>query len=212
MLADRESAPICGIILAAGTSTRMGRAKHRLPLNGKPLLQHAIDATDGAQLSEIIVVVGDQARDVVAALALPGRARVAVNADFALGLASSLRCGLRAAGDNAVAAAILLGDEPEVASATIDAVIDAWRQSDAPIARATYTDAGGSVTPGHPVVIDRSLWPLVDELRGDEGLRAIIRAYPEWVLDVEVPHDPPRDIDTPDDYRAAGGDVSFGDP
>lgn len=205
MRAGRADARICGIILAAGASTRMGRAKQRLPLHGKPLLQHAIDAAGRTRLAEIVVVLGDEAQDIAAALVLPDRSRVAVNADFAQGLASSLRCGLRAAGADADAAAIVLGDEPAMTAAAIDTVIAEWRTSDLPIARAMYAAAGAARVPGHPVVIDRSLWALADDLRGDEGLRSIIRAHPEWVLDVEMRDAPPADIDTQEDYRAAGG-------
>ncbi len=205
---DRADAAICGIILAAGASTRMGRAKQRLPFHGKPLLQHVIDAAAAAELSDIIVVLGHSSGDIAASLRLPERTRVVVNAEFATGLASSLRRGLGAAADRARAAAILLGDEPSVAATTIDTVLGAWRASEAPIARAVYRTGDGLPVPGHPVVIDRALWRLVDDLRGDEGLRAIVRAHPEWTLDVALGGPPPADIDTPGEYRAAGGDAA----
>jgi len=197
-------ARVCGIVLAAGRSERMGAAKQLLPLHGKPLVQHVVDAAGAsATLDEIVVVLGRDAQQVTSALRLPARGRVAVNAAYESGLASSLQMGVRAAGA-CDGAAILLGDEPGMTPELIDRVVDAWRGAKEPIVRPAYTRGEHGRTPGHPVVVARVAWPEIERLRGDEGVRAIIAEHGEWLRELDIDAPPPADIDTPEDYRRAG--------
>jgi len=78
----------------------------------------------------------------------------------------------------------------------IAALVEAHAVSDAPILRAAYRGRAG-----HPVVLDRSIWPDVAALRGDAGARALIAAGAGPVALVEVGGDAPQDIDTPEDHR-----------
>ena len=82
-----------GIILAAGRGARMGRPKQLLPLDGRPLLQHVIDAAVAAPLDGIVVVLGHASDEVAAALALPPGVTIAVNPLHAQGQSTSLRTG-----------------------------------------------------------------------------------------------------------------------
>jgi molybdenum cofactor cytidylyltransferase len=196
---------ISGVVLAAGASTRMGRPKQLLPLDGRPLLQHVLDAAAGSQLGEIILVLGAHASEVRGAIALPagGRVRVIVNEQYERGQSESLRCALAAADPDAAAAAILLGDQPGVTSARIDEVLAGFRAGTAPIARPVY----GGGTPGHPVVIARHLWPEVERVRGDEGMRSLLAAHPEWLAAIPVAGAAPADVDTGEDYARARADA-----
>ena len=76
---DNRRPFLSGIILAAGTSTRMGRAKQLLPLDNRPLLQHVVDATAASCLDEIILVLGHGAEEIRAAIPCPTRVRVEVS-------------------------------------------------------------------------------------------------------------------------------------
>jgi len=184
---------VTGIILAAGRSSRMGRPKQLLPLDGRPLLQHVVDA--GAEVfDDVILVLGHDAEAIAAALDLPPGVRVVVNPDHVDGQATSLRAGLDHAPEGARAVAILLGDQPEVRVDAIRAVVAAQGVSDAPILRAAYRGR-----PSHPVVLERSVWPGAEALRGDAGARALIAAHAGRVELVEVGGEPPEDIDTPED-------------
>lgn len=193
---------LSGIILAAGSATRMGRPKQLLPLRGRCLLQHVIDAAAGSCLDEILVILGDHAEEIQTVLQLPrGRAvRIVVAAEYAEGQSSSLRAGLRACDAQSRAAGVLLGDQPGVSSAIIDRVAACCLAADRPIVRPVYSGAGGR-TPGHPVFLARRLWPEVVTLRGDQGARALISAHPEWLLEIVIDAVAPADIDTAEDYR-----------
>jgi len=181
--------------LAAGTSSRLGRPKQLLDLDGKAVLQHVLDAAEGGGLDEILVVVGHRATEIGAAVRLPPRARFVHNPDYAAGQSTSLRAGLRAADPASGAAVVLLGDQPGVLPAAIAAVVQAWRSGEGPAAQASY---GGR--PGHPTLFDRSLWLDLERSTGDEGARSLLAVHPEWLRPVAAGDRPPDDIDTEEDY------------
>ncbi len=189
---------VTGIILAAGTSSRLGRPKQLLDLAGKPVLQHVIDVLRSAPVDEIVLVLGHRADEIAAAVPATGHARLVVNANYSAGQSTSFRTGLRAASDRSRAAVILLGDQPGIRLEAVTAVIEAWRGGGAGAVQAAY---GG--VPGHPVLFDRSLWSELERAQGDEGARGILAAHPRWRTLVEIGGEPPRDIDTEDDYARA---------
>ncbi len=191
---------IAGVVLAAGTSSRLGRPKQLLPLQGKPLTQHVIDATIAAGLDEVVVVLGHAAEEVKAGLELPPQARIVVNPEYEAGQSTSLRTGLGALGPDVKAAVVLLGDQPGIKANVIRSVVDAYRQSGGPVVRASYEGK-----PGHPVLFDRKLWSELQQVEGDRGARDLLAAHPEWVATVEVKGDPPGDVDDWDDYERVSG-------
>ena len=195
---------VSGVVLAAGASTRMGRPKQLLPLAGRPLLQHVVDAALASSLDEVIVVLGHCADEVEAALTLDGHARAVRNPDFGEGQITSLRCGLAAVKPDARAAAILLGDQPSLRGEAIDEMLAAFLAAGARAARPVFPDAGGR--PGHPVLLAREIFRELQPLRGDQGARTLFEEKRPGVLEVAVAGEPPPDIDTPDDFaRIAPG-------
>ena len=185
---------VCGIVLAAGRGVRMGGTpKQLLPLGGRPLLQHVLDAAADAGVEGLVVVLGHAADRIAPALRLPPGARVVVNPRHDEGQSTSLGVALAAMPPEASAALVLLGDQPEVRPEAIRAVIAG--AADAPVVRASY---GG--VPGHPVLLDRSLWPQLARGRGDAGARGLIAARGERPALVELGGAAPADIDTPEDY------------
>lgn len=187
---------VCGAVLAAGAGRRFGTAKQLARLEGRPLLQWALDAAcDARSLDDVVVVLGARAGEVRAAVR-PGRARVVECPGWAEGLAASLRCAARAA-----AAAdwlvVTLGDEPRMTPAAIDAVVAAALAAPADVAAVR---ARWGSRPGHPVALPRRLFDAVDGLRGDAGARHLLRD--QVVLEVECgPASASVDIDTPEDLR-----------
>jgi molybdenum cofactor cytidylyltransferase len=201
---------LSGIILAAGASTRMGRLKQLLPLGDRCLLQHVVDAAAASCLDEIVVVLGYRAEEIRETLHLPARraARIVVAADYAQGQSASLRAGLRAAGPEACAAAILLGDQPQVTAQLIDRMAREYLNSNSAIVRPVYIERDGGRVPGHPVLLARRIWPEVEKLEGDQGARTLIAAHPECVHEIPIEGVPPVDIDTGEDHQRAAQDAS----
>ena len=192
---------VAAIVLAAGSSRRMGRPKQLLPLAGRPLLQHVLDAAAGAAVAETVLVLGHEAEAIRRAVRLAANARVVVNAAYAGGQSTSLACGLGAAGEDVVAAVVLLGDQPQVTSALVDAVVAAFRRGTAAAVRPVWRDPSGAARPGHPVVLARRLWPAVAALTGDHGARTLFATHPEWLDVLPMPGDPPVDVDDPAGYQ-----------
>jgi molybdenum cofactor cytidylyltransferase len=186
---------ITGIVLAAGTSSRLGRPKQLLNLAGKPVLRHVIETLAETPVDEIVVVLGHRADEMRSAIA-GAKLRVAVNQDYRAGQSSSLRTGLNAASERSRAAVILLGDQPGVRSTSVKAVIQAWRDGGALAVQASY-----SGVPGHPALFDRSTWPELLQVEGDEGARSILAGHPQWRTLIEVGGSPPLDVDTEEDYE-----------
>jgi molybdenum cofactor cytidylyltransferase len=186
---------IAGVILAAGTSSRLGRPKQLLELAGKPVLQHVLDVAEASLLDEMVVVLGHNAAEVEGAVRLSHRARVTHNPDYAEGQSTSFHAGLRATGPDADAAVVLLGDQPGLRTEVIDSVIEAYRGGAGPVVQASY-----SGQPAHPTLFARSVWPQLEAVRGDRGARAVLEAHPEWRTLVDVGGEPPDDIDTEQDY------------
>lgn len=185
-----------GVILAAGASSRLGTPKQLLPLDGRPLLQHVLDSAASAALDPIVLVLGHQAAEVEAAVALPAPARVVRNPDHGEGQATSLRCGLAALEAEVRAAVILLGDQPRIAPAAIREALAAYQRTGGPVVRTMYRGR-----PGHPVLLDRSIWPTVMAQSGDQGARDVLERHPEWIVTLERREDPPADIDSLEDYE-----------
>jgi molybdenum cofactor cytidylyltransferase len=186
---------ISGVVLAAGTSSRLGRPKQLLELEGRPLLQHVVDAAVASGLDEVVVVLGHESERIASALTLPPGTWVVINRDYEAGQSTSLRAGLDSVDPRAGAAAVLLGDQPGLTSAAIRKVLDAWRESDAPIVRALWQG-----TPGHPVILARSEWEFVGKLEGDRGARDLIAGSGRAEV-IEMDEPPVADVDTWEQYE-----------
>jgi molybdenum cofactor cytidylyltransferase len=186
-----------GLILAAGSSRRMGSPKQLLDIAGRPLLEVVVGHACAARLDDVLVVLGAAAGEIREKVDL-GRARVLVNPDHASGMASSLRAGMAALDDKVDRVVVILGDQPEIGDGLIDRLLDLQERSGLPAAAMSFD---GLLHP--PVVLQRELWGDLASLEGDVGCRAVIRARPELVASLASGQDlkHPVDLDTPEDYR-----------
>jgi molybdenum cofactor cytidylyltransferase len=177
------------VILAAGASRRYGSPKQLVIVDGRTLLEHAIDSAMEVGLAPVVAVVPVW-------LSRPARLsderlRWIRNPFPERGMSLSLRLGIDALGDDVEAAVILLGDQPRLPAGSIAAILAA--RGERPVVASA---ADGILAP--PILLERSHFHLVDGLSGDVGLRQILLADPDLVRAVPVAAHAP-DVDTPDD-------------
>jgi len=186
-----------GLVLAAGSSRRMGSPKQLLVIDGKPLLGLVVEQANKSKLDQVVVVLGASADEIRSHVEL-GRAGVLVNPDHASGMASSLRAGLASLGDEVDRVVVILGDQPDVDASRLNQLLELQRSAGLPAAALSFN---GLLHP--PVVLERELWGDLMALEGDVGCRAVIRAKPELVAKLAVAGDlrHPIDVDTPEDYE-----------
>jgi molybdenum cofactor cytidylyltransferase len=188
---------ISGLILAAGTSSRMGQPKQLLPFRGTILLDWVMAQAEAASaLNEVIVVLG-RAADEIQPRLRSTRAKVIVNPVFTEGCSGSYKAGMATIDPRAEAVMVLLGDQPGVESAVIDQVAEDWRTKAGTIALTSYRGRRG-----HPMVFARELFDQLRQLSGDKAAWKILDAHPNWVRDVAVDYAFPDDVDTRQDYEA----------
>ncbi len=190
------------IILAAGASSRMGTPKQLLPLGGKPLLLHTVEAALASAAWPVVVVLGAQAEKIRPLLA---RHPVIVveNSAWSEGMASSIRTGIMALQQFSRAfdaALVALCDQPAFSADTIVQLLAAQRATSRSITAARYHGRNGA-----PALFLREHFPALGALTGEEGARALLNPADANLRDaictVELPEFG-ADLDTPRDYQA----------
>lgn len=193
----RQDRATAAVILAAGLGVRFGGRKLLSELEGRPLLQHVLDLVASLPVEPVVVVLGRDADELRAACRWRAEV-IVVNPRPGAGLASSVRRGLgELEHTRADRALMLLGDQPWLRVAQVQVLLAA--QSVRPLAVPRYQR-----TPGAPVLVDRSAWPLAVQLHGDQGFSQLFATHPELVTYVDVPGTNP-DVDSPADLSRDAG-------
>ena len=192
---------ITAIVLAAGKSERIGRPKPLLPTSdGIPFLAAILDTMTSTAVDEVRVVVGHAAEQVID---LGGLVRHVIvhNRDFERGMLSSVQEGVRALPSGTTAFLIWPVDHPLVQADTVERIIAAWKERNAPVVVPVYQGKRG-----HPTLFSAKLGAELLRAPAEEGARAVVHAHEKQLVEVEV-DDPGilTDIDTPQAYRKAFG-------
>ena len=191
---------IPAIVLAAGRSSRMGRAKATLPAgDGHTFLTRIVATFLGAGVDDVIVVVGHDADQIASSFSESGLpARFVVNREYDRGQLSSLLAGLGVVDRPGVSATLVtLVDVPLVSVATVRTVIETYRRTGAPIVRPTSGDRHG-----HPLLIGRVLFEKLRAADPSTGAKPIVRAHASADGDIAVDDEGAfADIDTEEEYR-----------
>jgi molybdenum cofactor cytidylyltransferase len=186
---------ISAIVLAAGSSRRMGADKLSLPWGDGTVLDAALRPFLGlAEIDEVVVVVRGGALPVF----VSGRARVLVNEHADEGMGSSLRVGVAGADPTAEAYVLALGDMPGLGADRVRSLLAAWRGSGKGILVPVFEGRRG-----HPVVMAGSYRGALLASSGDVGARRLLAENREDLALCEV-MDPAvvADLDTSGDYEA----------
>ena len=183
------------LILAAGASRRLGRPKQLEPWGPTNLLGHVVDRVRQLPVDEIWVVLGYESDAILEATDLED-VGVIENPEWEEGIASSIRVGLDALTrlSRSDQALIAVGDQPDTPAEVFNELLSSHAKSGKPASVPKFRYIWGN-----PVVVDRSLWPRLMSLEGDEGAMRLWQAHPEWVNEVWFPDAPPRDVDTESD-------------
>jgi molybdenum cofactor cytidylyltransferase len=197
---DAERLRAAAVLLAAGSSTRMGRNKLLLPLGGQAVVRRAVQAAVDSGVDRVVVVVGHEADRVRAQL--HGLAcDVIVNADHERGVGTSLHAGIRAAAD-ADAVVVLLADMPFVTAGMIRAVVERHRSTGARLVLSHYGDVQAP-----PTLYARALF---DEVLAEPDERCGKRIAKKHAAEAEVvswPASALRDLDVSEDYDEARAEL-----
>jgi molybdenum cofactor cytidylyltransferase len=183
----------------------MGRVKANLPVHGGPgadtFLAHIVRTLGAAAVGDVVVVVGHERESVLAAFAAGDlTARFVFNPDYASGQLSSLLAGLRVVDRPGVTAALVtLVDVPYVSAPTVHAVVERYRQTNAPVVRPSLSGQHG-----HPLLLDRVMFDRLRHADPGTGARPVVRSFASDAGDVVVDDAGAfTDIDTPEEYAAA---------
>ncbi len=185
------------ILLAAGSSSRMGKSKQLLDINGEPLLLHAIKTALDTKASDVIVVLGANEQNHLDAISLMP-IRTISNHFWKSGMGSSIKTGLHyliKEIPESKGVIIMVCDQPALTAGHLKQLIDTFLQTRKPIVASYYSD-----TSGVPVLFARSFFSNILMLRDEHGAKKIIEQFPDQVVTVPFPEGA-VDLDTIEDYE-----------
>lgn len=190
------AAIVDAILLAAGNSSRMGRPKQLLPVEGTPLLVRTVRTLTGSgMLRKILVILGAHAPE-LEALVLQEGAEVIVNERWSKGMGASLKMGVaHLMKETVLPSGVLISvcDQPFLTKEVIRSV--AGKTDEHSIIASDY---GGSLGP--PSCFGSSFYSALLTLPDDAGARMLFNRYPEKLIKVPFPEGA-TDLDTPEDYN-----------
>lgn len=195
-MAESDAAGVGALILAAGSSSRMGTPKQLLQFRGLTLLRRAVLAALGAGCRPVFVVTGAHAEQTGGELRGLD-VREVFNARWAEGMASSVRAGVGALLETApetAAVVLLLCDQPYVTAEVVASLVAAHRANGSPVVASQY---GGSY--GVPALFGRRLFAELSRLEGGAGAKQVIKRHAAQAHFIPFPGGE-FDVDTPDDF------------
>ena len=183
------------LLLAAGSSQRLGSPKQLLTYKGKTLLNHCIDTALASTAQPILVVLGANFDEIYLTIPRVG-IQVLNNTGWEEGMSSSVRLGIaELEKDPGIdSALIMLCDQPYVTSGLLEKLITAKDTTGKKIITCFFND-----TYGPPACFHRSLFNELSELKGQNGAKSLIINHPREVVTINFPEGA-TDIDTKEDY------------
>lgn len=185
------------IILAAGSSSRMGQSKQMLDIHGEKLLRKTVHTFVEASVSPIAVVLGADEkahRELLTDLPI----HIVLNPNWRRGMGSSLKAGLSyllSVDPSMSAVMVSVCDQPLLSADIIVGLIKKYQQEHKPIVASRY-----SGVPGVPVLFDAAYFERLASLPDNQGAKKIILENPSDVSVVPFPGGE-IDLDTMEDYE-----------
>ena len=196
---DQENhSPDIGIILlAAGSSSRMGRSKQMLEVDGEQLLQRTAKVALASNATKVMIVLGanEQAhRNSIQQLPV----EICVNPLWQTGMGSSLKKGLQSLLElipKLEAVIVMVCDQPKLTTIHVNQLIQTFKETDSPVVASYYANSAGV-----PALFDKSLFDELLSIENESGAKKIIQQHKELLTTIDFPQGA-IDLDTPDDYQ-----------
>ena len=189
---------IAAVVLSAGESSRMGRPKALLPIDGQTFIEKIVGALKQTSVGKILVVLGHNADDMKRRMQhLP--VQMLVNPDYKLGQLSSLHVAVRhlEKDGNCDAMLVHLVDHPYIDAKLVEAMVARFAETGKLIIVPRH---GGKR--GHPVIFSRKLFGELLSAPMDQGAKAVVNAHRDDTLEIDTKDEGITvDIDTPELYR-----------
>jgi molybdenum cofactor cytidylyltransferase len=191
---------IIAVILSAGESSRMGRPKALLPIDGVRFIEKIVTALKSTRVNEIVTVLGhnaDEMRQKISDLPVT----IVVNPDYKQGQLTSLIAAIRniESGEKYRVDAILvhLVDHPYINADLVNVMIDRFYETKKLIVVPRHQGRRG-----HPVIFSRALFPELLAAPVDQGAKTVVHAHRDQTLEIDTDDAGVTvDIDTPEEYR-----------
>lgn len=187
-----RSGRVAGVVLAGGSSSRLGANKLLIEFDGEPVVRRAARRALEGGLSPVVLVLGFEADRV--GQALEGLdVTLVVNPDHPAGMSSSLRTGIDAVPEDCGAAVVILADMPLVTPAMVQALAARFRSGSEPLVLSLYGEIQAP-----PTLYDRRLFPAL-RAAGDMAGRRVVRDHRQEAAVMEWPAALLADLDRPED-------------
>jgi molybdenum cofactor cytidylyltransferase len=173
------------ILLAAGSSSRLGQSKQLLEIDGQTLVRIQASKLMALKPACVVVVTGAEQQAVEQALHdLP--LQCLHNSNWQKGMGSSLACGIAAMPERVRGALLLLCDQWKITTPDLQGLVNAWQLAPGSAVTAQWTEASGQNASGPPVVFPRALFFSLARLHGDRGAQQILKHYSGGVTKVQM--------------------------
>jgi molybdenum cofactor cytidylyltransferase len=188
---------ICGLILAAGKSSRMGQPKLNLPWQDTTVLGAVIKSLYDGGIQRIFIVINPQRKPEI-----PGNLSDVdltwvenPNAETD-DMLVSIQTGISNLPPDVNFIFICLGDQPTIQSTVIKSLVREVAKEQESLIIPSYR-----MRRGHPWIVGRGLWPDILALQKDDTVRTFIKMYEKNIHYVTFDMDAPADMDTPEEYK-----------
>ena len=190
---------IVAVILSAGESSRMGRPKALLPIDGVRFIEKIVTSLQATRVGQIIAVLGHNAQEMRQKISdLP--VSIVINSNYKQGQLSSLVAAIRSiqSSKNSVDGMLVhLVDHPYINAQLVDAMIERFYETKKLIVVPRYRGRRG-----HPVIFSSALFAEMLAAPVDQGAKAVVHAHRDETLEIDTGDQGVTiDIDTPDEYR-----------
>jgi molybdenum cofactor cytidylyltransferase len=181
------------LILAAGSSSRLGQPKQLVEFEGRTLIER-ITKTALSVSENVLVVLGANIDLIKPKLkAFSDLVNIIENTDWNDGMGTSISLGVENLAPESDAILILLADQPLISQVLLQNMLQTFAEKKDPIVACNYGEQLGV-----PILFDKSFFLELKNLKGEQGAKLFLKNYPEKITSVDF-KEGLFDIDTPED-------------